>query len=67
MEKERKELERIEYQKRTWNSKFIREFEIWEEIAMQINSYTGKKQDYWCRVMDLYKEKYIGSIKKDTK
>jgi hypothetical protein len=58
MEEERKELERIEYQKRTWNSKFMREKAICDEIAMQINSYTGKKQDYWGRVMDLYKEKY---------
>jgi len=58
MEQEKKELERIEYQKRTWNSEFIREQAIWDEIAMQINSYTGKKQEYWCRVMDLYKKKY---------
>ncbi len=58
MEEEKKELERIEYKKRTWKSKFAREMEIWEEIAMQINSYTGKKRKYWCRVMDLYKEKY---------
>ena len=58
MEQEKKELERIEYQKRTWNSKFAREMEIWGAIAMQINSSTGKKQDYWGMVMDLYKEKY---------
>ncbi len=58
MEDEKKELARIEYQKRTWNSKFMREKAIWDEIAMQINSYTGKDQDYWCRVMDLYHEKY---------
>lgn len=58
MSEEKKELERIEYQKRTWRSKFAREMEIWEEIAMQINSYTGKKQKYWCRVMALYQEKY---------
>ena len=58
MEEEEKELERIEYKKRTWNNKFIREQAILDEIIMQINSYTGKKQDYWCRVMDLYKDKY---------
>jgi len=28
------------------------------ERIEQINSYTGKKQEYWCRVMDLYKKKY---------
>lgn len=58
MEQERKELERIEYQNRTWNSKFMKEQAIWDEIAAQICSYSGKKQGYWCRVMDLYKEKY---------
>lgn len=58
MEEEKKELERIEYKKRTWKSKIYREMEIWEEIAMQINSNTGKKRKYWNRVMDLYKEKY---------
>jgi hypothetical protein len=58
MEAEQKELEKIEYQKRTWKSKFAREMQIWEAIAMEINSTTGKEQDYWCRVMDLYKKKY---------
>ncbi len=58
MEQEQKELEKIEYQKRTWKSKIAREMEIWEVIAMEINSTTGKKQEYWCRVMDLYKKKY---------
>lgn len=58
MEQEQKELEKIEYQKRTWKSKFAREMEIWEAIAIKINSKTGKEQDYWCRVMDLYKKKY---------
>ena len=57
-EEAKKELEKIEYQKRTWNSKFIREQCIWDEIAMQINSYTGEKKKYWCLVMDLYHEKY---------
>ena len=58
MEAEQKELEKIEYQKRTWNSKFMREMEIWKAIEMEINSTTGKEQDYWCMVMDLYKKKY---------
>jgi len=60
MELEQKELEKIEYQKRTWKSKFAREMEIWEVIAMRINSYTGEKREYWERVMDLYLEKYKG-------
>lgn len=58
MEAEQKELKNIEYKKRTWKSKFAREMEIWKAIAMEINSTTGKEQDYWCRVMDLYKKKY---------
>ena len=58
MEQEQKELENIEHQKRTWKSKIFREKEIWLEIAMQINSHTGKKQKCWNRVMDLYNKKY---------
>jgi hypothetical protein len=58
LEQAKKELEKIEYQNRTWNNKFIREQSIWDEIAMQINSYTGKKQKVWCLVMDLYHKKY---------
>ncbi len=54
----KKELERIEYQKRTWNSKFMREQAIWDEIAMQINSNKGDELKHWCLVMDLYQEKY---------
>lgn len=51
-------LEKIEYKKRTWKSKFFREMEIWEEIAMNINGYKGKEQKYWIAVMDLYDKKY---------
>jgi hypothetical protein len=58
LEQAKKELEKIEYQNRTWNSKFIREQAIWDEIAMQINSYTGEKQKGWRLVMDLYHKKY---------
>ena len=58
MEQEQKELEKIEYQKRTWKSEIFRERETWQEIAMQINGHTGKKQKYWNRVMDLYNKKY---------
>jgi len=65
MEEERKELERIEHQKRTWKSKIYRNMEIWKEIAMQINSNTGKKRKYWNRVMDLYNEKYKNPITDD--
>ena len=58
MKKEWEELERIEYKKRTWNSKFIREQEIWSEISMQINSSKGKEQKYWGRVMSLFNKVY---------
>lgn len=57
MTQEQKELKKIEHTKRTWRSKFMREQAIWDEIAMQINSSTGKKKEDWCRVMDLYKKK----------
>ena len=52
-----KELEKIEDSKEFWNSDFIREMEIWEEIAMQINSYKGKEKKFWEEVMDLHKSK----------
>jgi hypothetical protein len=58
MEEEKKELEKIEHKNRNWTSSFMREQSIWDEISMNINSYTGKDQEYWFRVMDLYKEKY---------
>ncbi len=53
-----KELAKIEYKKRTWNSKFIKELEIWEEIANNINGCKGKEKKYWIEVMDLYHKKY---------
>ena len=58
MEEEKKELEKIEFSKSSWRSDFAREMDIWKAIAMQINSYKGDKQKYWCRVMDLFNEKY---------
>ena len=58
LEQAKNELEKIEYQNRTWDSKFMREQSIWDEIAMQINSSTGEKKKHWSLVMDLYKEKY---------
>jgi hypothetical protein len=58
MTPEEQELAHIEHQKSTWTSKIYRELEIWEAISMQINSTTGKNQQYWCRVMDLYNKKY---------
>jgi hypothetical protein len=54
----KKELEKIEYKKRTWNFKFAREREIWLEIANNINGCKGKEQKYWLDVMDLYHKKY---------
>ena len=50
-------LEKIEDSKKSWNSDFIRKMEIWEEIAMQINSYKGKEKKFWEEVMDLHKSK----------
>jgi|TARA_R100001460_G_scaffold81738_1_gene122655 hypothetical protein len=58
MEKEKKELEIIVHKNRTWKSKFSKDMNIMMEIIMQINSNTGKNKKYWCRVMDLYKDKY---------
>ena len=58
MTQEEKDLERIELTKTSWDSEFFRNMEIWKAIAMQINSYTGKEKKHWCRVMDLYHQKY---------
>ncbi len=52
------ELQKIEHMKRSWESEFIRNHEIWLEIAMNINSTKGKEYKFWCLVMDLYHEKY---------
>lgn len=52
------ELEKIEMKKQSWKNKFMREHEIWEAIAMQINSTKGKELKFWEGVMDLYHEKY---------
>ena len=59
-EKAKISLEEIEQEKSTWKIEFIREMEIWEEIAMQINSYSADSAEgkHWRLVMDLYKEKY---------
>lgn len=58
MSKELKELEKIEYSKKSWKVQRFKEQQIWQEIAMQINSSKGYEQKFWCRVMDLFKEKY---------
>ena len=58
IEKAKKELQEIEYQNRTWESKFIKERSIWDDIAIQICSHTGEEQKHWCLVMDLYHQKY---------
>jgi hypothetical protein len=58
LEKAKIELERIELKNKSWDSQFMREHNIWEEIAMQINSHTGKKQNHWCMVMNLFNMKY---------
>ena len=58
IEEAKKALAEIEFNNRTWKSDFARVQEIWENIAEEINSCTGKKQKFWGLVMDLYKEKY---------
>ncbi len=58
IEEAKKALAEIEYKNRTWKSDFARVQEIWENIAIEINSCKGKKQKFWGLVMDLYKQKY---------
>ena len=58
IEEAKKALAEIEYKKRTWKSDFMRKMDIWESIAIEINSCKGKKQKFWGLVMDLYHEKY---------
>lgn len=58
IEQAKNALAEIEYKNRTWKSDFARVQEIWENIAIEINSCKGKKQKFWGLVMDLYKEKY---------
>ena len=57
-EKAQKELERIESKRRTWKTDLVNQIEMWEEIAMEINSTTGEEKQYWKMVMDLYNKKY---------
>ena len=59
MEKEKKELEKIVYRYRNYRNDLGRHMLIWEEIAQNINSNTGKSKKYWNRVMDLYKKPII--------
>lgn len=58
IEEAKKALAEIEYKKRTWKSDLMRERDIWQSIAEEINSCKGKKQKFWGLVMDLYHEKY---------
>ena len=58
----KKELKRIEYSKRTWKNKFIREHEIWEEISLNLcSNYESWEKDYWEHVMELYHKKYTNN------
>ena len=51
-------LEKIE-KRFNWLRKPIwREMEIWEYIAMQINSTEGEEKQFWCQVLDQYRDKY---------
>ena len=58
MTDEQKALQEIESQSESWKSKWMKEQWIFDEIAMEINSHTGKDREFWGRVMDLYKNKY---------
>lgn len=53
-------LEEIEYKNRTWISDFMRKQSIFDEILMNLCSYTKESEEFkvWCLVMDLYNEKY---------
>jgi hypothetical protein len=55
---EQKAFEEIEKMNETWKSEWMKRQSIWDYITMQINSYTGEKQNFWIRVMDLFKLKY---------
>jgi len=59
---EKIEFKKIENNYKFCKSKFMKELSIWEEIAMQINSYNGKKQKFWIKVMNLYHKKYTQKI-----
>jgi len=63
LEEAKKELEKLEHQNRTWNSEWMRQQSIWDEIAMNCNSYALVKCDLekvklWVLVMELFREKY---------
>jgi hypothetical protein len=62
LEDAKKELEKIEYRNRTFKSKVFREQSILMDIIMEINSHTGKKQQFWGKVRDLYDAKYCNDI-----
>jgi hypothetical protein len=51
-------LEKIEKQFNWLRWEMWRKMEIWEYIAMQINSTEGNENEYWCQVMDQYRDKY---------
>jgi hypothetical protein len=51
-------LEKIEKRFNWLRSEIWRKMEIWEYIAMQINSTEGEEKQFWCQVMDEYNDKY---------
>lgn len=60
-----KNLLKLENKFSKTKNKFIREHQIWMEIAMELNSHhTGKKKEVWGIIMDLYLEKYPRSLPK---
>ena len=50
-------LDIIEHKNRSWKSDFMRNNSIWGDIAIEINSSKGKKNKFWCKVMDLHQKK----------
>ena len=58
MTPQEKALLEIELKNTSWESQWMKEKAIWDEISMRINSYTDKEKEFWIEVMDLYNAKY---------
>jgi hypothetical protein len=57
--KAKKTLKEIEFECRTWETEFVRNHAVWEQIAMELNSnLTRQEKKFWSLVMDLYHYKY---------
>ena len=51
-------LEKIEKKYGYLRSQIFKEMEIWENIAMEVNSSEGEELKFWFKVMDEYYKKY---------